>query len=146
MVGKSCVIDSDVAIDFLRRQGYAPILLSEWAAKGRIAASVLTHFEVFKGMRPDDAGHTGEFLSSLSSVDVTISIAQLAGTLCRSLLSKGISMGAADAIIAATALEMGVPLITNNVRHYSVPGLTVVHGRRGDSFRIGERRRRYSAK
>ena len=40
--------------------------------------------------------------------------------------SKGLTIGIADAIIAATALELGVPLLTNNVRHYPFPDLKVI--------------------
>jgi len=38
-------------------------------------------------------------------------------------LPKGLTIGIADAIIAATALELGAPLLANNVEHYPVPGL-----------------------
>jgi len=146
MVTISCVIDSDIAVDFLRRREYAPLLLREWSEKGRIAVSTLTHFEVFQGMRPNEEEFTRDFLASLVSLDATVSITQSAGTVAHNLLTRGISIGTADVIIAATALEVGVPLITNNVRHFSVPGLTIVHGKGGDSFQIRERRHRYSAR
>jgi predicted nucleic acid-binding protein len=41
---------------------------------------------------------------------------------------KGITIGIADAIIAATALELGVPLLTNNVNHYPFPDLKAIRG------------------
>ena len=146
MVKTSCVIDTDIAVDFLRRREYAPTLLREWAGKGRIAVSTLTHFEVFQGMLRSEEEFTRDFLSSLVSIDATVSITQSAGIIAHSLLSRGITIGTADAIIAATALELGVPLITNNIKHFSVPGLTIVHGRKSDSFYIRERRRRYTAR
>jgi hypothetical protein len=33
-----------------------------------------------------------------------------------------------DAIIAASSLCLGVPLLTNNVEHYSFPDLKVISG------------------
>ena len=44
------------------------------------------------------------------------------------LRSKGPTTGIADAIIAATALELGAPLLTNNVGHYPFPDLKVIRG------------------
>ncbi|MDP2918796.1 MAG: PIN domain-containing protein [Dehalococcoidia bacterium] len=146
MVKISCVIDSVIAIDFLRRRDYAPPLLRDWAGKGRIAVSTLTHFEVFQGMKPHEEDFTRDFLSSMVTVDANISITQSAGLIARTLLSRGITIGIADAIITATALELNVPLITNNVKHFSVPGLTIIHGRKGGSFQVKERRHRYTAR
>jgi len=40
---------------------------------------------------------------------------------------KGISC-VVDAVIAATALQFGVPLLTNNVGHYPFPSLRVIRG------------------
>jgi len=44
-------------------------------------------------------------------------------------LPKGLTIGIADTIIiAATALELGATLLTNNVEHYPFPDLTVIRG------------------
>jgi predicted nucleic acid-binding protein len=44
------------------------------------------------------------------------------------LRSKGVTVGIADAIIAATALQFNTPLLTNNVEHYPFTDLKVVRG------------------
>ena len=44
------------------------------------------------------------------------------------LRSKGMTIGIADAVIAATALGLGVPLLTNNVEHYPFPSLEIIRG------------------
>ena len=44
------------------------------------------------------------------------------------LRSKGKTMGIADAIIAATALQFGTPLLTNNIEHYPFSDLKVIRG------------------
>ncbi len=44
------------------------------------------------------------------------------------LRSKGMTVGIADAIIAATALQLDAPLLTNNVEHYPFPDLKVIRG------------------
>jgi len=141
----ACVIDSDIAIDYLRLQDYAINLLDTWATKGRIGISSLTFFEVYQGIRPKEENNTSVFLNGLFSVSVSNETARHAGLMSKELSSSGITLGLADAIIAATALELGVPLITNNIKHFSVPGLTIVHGKGGDSFQVRERRHRYLA-
>jgi predicted nucleic acid-binding protein len=142
----ACVIDSDIAIDYLRLRDYTIRLLDGWAEKGRICISVLTHFEVYQGIRPKEESNTRVFLNGLLSIDVTQDIAKQAAEFSKILSSRGITIGIADAIIAATAIELNVPLITNNVKHFSVPGLTIIHGRKGDSFQVKERRQRYIAR
>ena len=51
-----------------------------------------------------------------------------AGRMLGELRSKGLTIGITDAIIAATALELGTPLLTNNVEHYPFPDLKVIRG------------------
>lgn len=59
------------------------------------------------------------FLDGLFSVVVDIPVARRAGTMLGELRSKGMTIGIADAIIAATALRLGAPLRTNNIRALS---------------------------
>jgi predicted nucleic acid-binding protein len=126
--GVSCIIDTDIAIDFLRRREYARELLVLWANQGLLAISTLTHLEIYQGMKAREEKATNIFLDGLISIDVDIPAARQAGILLRDLRSKGITIGMADAIIAATALQVGVPLLTNNVEHYPFPGLQVLRG------------------
>jgi len=46
--GISCLLDTDIAIDFLRRRDYARKLLEKWAAEGLLAISTLTHLEIYR--------------------------------------------------------------------------------------------------
>jgi len=122
------VVDTDIAIDFLRRRDYAQRLLESWAGEGLLAISVLTHLEIYQGMKAGEERATNAFLDNLISVSVDIPIARRAGTMLRELRLKGTTIGVADAVIAATALQFGVPLLTNNVGHYPFPGLMVIRG------------------
>ena len=127
--GISCLLDSDIAIDFLRRHGYARKVLERWAGEGLIAVSALTHLEIFQGMKAVEEGATSAFLDGMVSIVVDIAIARRAGRLLAENRAKGVTVGMADALIAATALQLNVPLLTNNVEHYPFAGLTVVRGR-----------------
>jgi predicted nucleic acid-binding protein len=121
-------VDTDVAIDFLRRREYAQKLLENWAGEGLLAISTLTHLEIYQGMKAGEEGATNTFLDGLISVVVDIPIARRAGTMLGDLRSKGLTIGIADAIIAATALQFGAPLLTNNIEHYPFPNLQVIRG------------------
>ena len=126
--GISCLVDTDVIIDFLRRRDYARELLNHWAGEGLLAISTLTHLEIYHGMKTGEEGATNAFLDGLVSIVVDIPIARQAGIMLRELRSKGKTIGIADAIIAATALQFGAPLLTNSVEHYPFPNLKVIRG------------------
>jgi predicted nucleic acid-binding protein len=142
-----CIIDSDIAIDYLRLNDYAVKLFEEWAQNGPLAISSLTHYEVYRGMRGGEEESTDNFLDSLVTIDVTIEIARNAGKLMNGLRTKGITIDTTDAVIAATAIKLNIPLITNNVSHYPFAGLKLLRGKdwRG-GFLVRERRHRYSAR
>ena len=126
--GISCLVDTDVAVDFLRQRKYAQKLLEHWAGDGLLAISTLTHLEIYQGMKAGEEGATNAFLDGLVSVVVDIPIARRAGTMLGELRSKGMTIGIADAVIAATALQFDAPLLTNNVEHYPFPNLKVIRG------------------
>ncbi len=126
--GISCLLDTDIIIDFLRRREYARRLLENWAGEGLLAISTLTHLEIYQGMKGDEEETTNAFLDGLTSVTVDVPIARRAGRMLAELRSKGMTVGIADSIIAATALQLGTPLLTNNIEHYPFPDLKVIKG------------------
>ncbi len=126
--GISCLVDTDIAIDFLRRREYALKLLESWAGEGLLAISTLTHLEIYQGMKAGEEKATNAFLDGLVSVAVDVPIARRAGTMLGELRSKGMTIGIADAIIAAAALQFDAPLLTNKIEHYPFPNLKVIRG------------------
>ena len=126
--GIACIVNTDVAIDFLRGRDYARELLQRWVGKGLLAISTLTHLEIYQGMKAGEEEATNTFLDGLVSVAVDIPIARRAGTILGELRSKGVTVGIADAIIGATALQLNAPLLTNNVEHYPFADLKVLRG------------------
>ena len=126
--GVCCLLDTDIVIDFLRQRDYARKLLDFWAREGLLAISTLTHLEIYQGMKSVEERVTNNFLDGLISIAVDITIARQAGSMLGTLRTQGVTVGIADAIIAATALQQNVPLLTNNVEHYPFIDLTVVKG------------------
>jgi len=127
----SCLVDTDVCIDFLREREYARTLLRKWLAKGLLSVSAITHLEIYAGMRKSEGSATGAFLDLMVTLPVDEMVARSAGEIIRHLKSKGITISPSDSIIAASALFTNVPLITNNISDYpvaAISGLVVVKG------------------
>ena len=143
----ACVIDSDIVIDYIRGKKYAIEILQDNVEKGTVVISTITHFEVYRGMRTGEERHTDSFLDTLLSIDVDVELAREGGRLMNGLRSKGITVDAADAILAATAIRLKAPLISNNVSRYPFHDLKLIRGKDlgGDSY-IKERRRGYKIK
>lgn len=109
------LLDTDVLIDSLR--GVRPLRI------GRPASySVVTRCEIFAGSGVNEDG-AREFLEVLSEIAVDRAIAERAGR-----LRRGSRIRTPDALIAATALEHGLALVTRNRRDFEQ--VQQVHGLR----------------
>ena len=106
------VVDTDVLIDHLRgHRRLDPATTT--------AYSVVSRCELFAGT--DDAAIIRTLLDAMVEVDVDRRVAETAGAIRRDH-----RLAMADAIVAATALGLGVPLVTRNARHFrGVTGLAV---------------------
>lgn len=119
------LVDTDVLIWHLR--GY-PQATRRLDALGAFTLSAVSYFEVLQGMR-----NKAELLAVKDMLErrkarllpLTEAITLCAIELMESLtLSHGLQMG--DALIAATAIEHQLPVLTANVKHFSaVSGLAV---------------------
>jgi len=121
MSGPAYCLDSDVIIWHLRtgeRQRAVDALLEKLAAAGPLACSALTIAEVEQGVRKGEEGRTRDFLRALRAHPVDHVVAERAGELVRGLRARGITVGLADAIIAATCLVHGLTLVTLNVADF----------------------------
>jgi predicted nucleic acid-binding protein len=68
-----------------------------------------------------------KFIHMVSLLDVTEPIAHRAAMLTSSLRNQGQKMGLADVLIAATAVERGLTLVTRKIPLFaSISGLTII--------------------
>jgi len=104
--------DTDVLVDHLRGA-------RKFSAAGRsIGYSMITRCELFSG-RDTDEEKVRQLLSAFEELPVSRAIAEKAGRLRRSN-----NVRTRDALIAATALEHSLTLITRNVRDFkAISGL-----------------------
>lgn len=82
----------------------------------------MTVTEVVKGwQKRQREDRIQEFLAEIANVEVLpieLSIGELAGRICGDLERRGQPIGLADSIIAATAIQHDLILITGNLSHY----------------------------
>jgi predicted nucleic acid-binding protein len=91
--------------------------------KKHVAASTITHLELFVGAHPEEDYGTRKLLSRFQTIPVDTNISQRAGELIRQQRAKGHVLSIPDAIIAATALQHGLTLVTFNPKDFTLPGL-----------------------
>ena len=119
------LVDTDVLIWHLRGYAQATRRLDQLDA---LTLSAVCYLEVLQGMRNKaELAAVKKMLERRAATLPPLSeaITLRAIDLMESLsLSHGLQMG--DALIAATALDHGLPVLTANVKHFSpVEGLTV---------------------
>ena len=115
---QTVLIDTDVAIDFLRGEPYARDLLLPLWDLSRAYMSVLTIYELYAGMKEKERESTNDFIGACLIEPVTQEIAARGGEWRASYREKGITLTAVDCLIASTALLQGHKIATRNVRHY----------------------------
>jgi toxin FitB len=100
------LVDTDIFIDHLRgARRFAP-------GDNSVAYSVVTRCELFAGSRTDETA-VRHLLDPFMEFPIERAVAERAGRIRRQF---GVKI--ADALIAATALEYSLILVTRNIRHF----------------------------
>ena len=84
-----------------------------------------TRTEILAGMRPREEQVTVELLNALYDLEVDHQIADRAGRLIYSLARRGIQLSFPDALIAGTALEHELSVVTTNAAHFEPTGVQI---------------------
>lgn len=112
------LVDTDVLIWHLRGYAQATRRLDQIDA---LALSAVSYLELLQGMRnKTEMAAVKKMLErrGATTLPLTEAITQRACVLMEALtMSHGLQMG--DALIAATALEHRLPLLTGNVKHFA---------------------------
>ncbi len=119
-------IDANIVIAYIAGEALVIVELSQWRQEGRpLFLPTIAEAEVlgFPNFTPSERERTARFLAAhFISISCDRAVAHRAAHLRATLPIK-----LPDAIIAATALLTGTPLVTRNVRDFNnVPGLEIV--------------------
>lgn len=113
------LLDTTVAVDHLRGVAKATALLRGLIeADEPLAASEVVRFELLAGVRESELEALERFFDALAWIPVDETVSRIAGALARAHRRAHSGIGAADYLIAATALALDAELLTTNVRHY----------------------------
>lgn len=124
MTAPKWIIDTDVIVDYLRGNPQAIKFLEEALSSSLCAISTITVAELYVGVRDGkERPILDQFIQEFHIATMDEQIAEQGG-LYRRDYGKSHGVGLADAIIAATATILNVPLVTLNKKHY--PMLTLV--------------------
>jgi predicted nucleic acid-binding protein len=110
------VLDTTILIDHLRGVPAARDYLRSLTSVP--TCSEVTRVEVLQGLRSAERRSTEELFATQHWADVDDAVARRAGELGRRFRRSHSRLALADLLIAATALELGEPLATLNVRHF----------------------------
>jgi tRNA(fMet)-specific endonuclease VapC len=116
-------LDTDSLSFFFRGNNTVVERLQEYLKKHEsINLSVITYYEILNGLYFKDARNQlrgFEFFAANNRIlPITESIAQEAATIYADLRKNGQPIGHNDVLIAATAIQQNLTLVTNNTAHF----------------------------
>ena len=113
---KRLLLDTDVLIDFLRGQPQAVQLLEDTDCEFHVSAVSVA--ELYVGVRDGQEREVlDQLVGVLRTIEISTEIAQQAG-LWRREYGKSHGTGILNALIAACADALQIPLATLNVKHF----------------------------
>ena len=120
---EACLLDTDILSAVMRRQPDALTLARAYlAAHRRFTFSLITRYEILRGLQAKGARAqlaSFERLCGVSTIlPLTDSIVSRAAGIYADLYRRGALIGDADILIAATALENDLIMVTNNRSHF----------------------------
>ena len=102
------------------------------AEHGAFAFSIITRYEILRGLKAKEAAAQIRAFNSLCDVSVIVpltnEIVDKAADIYAMLKQRGLPTGDADILIFASALTHGLAVVTNNEAHFQrIPGLRVAN-------------------
>ncbi len=127
------MIDTDTLSLFLRNDPKVAAIASKYLTlHSGFTFSIITSFEILRGLEVKSAARQlqkfGQIRVLSKEVNLSQDVISKAASIYAELYRQGRLIGDADILIAATALQLSLPLITNNENHFNrSAGLQVVN-------------------
>ncbi|MGD0729881.1 MAG: PIN domain-containing protein [Terracidiphilus sp.] len=116
------MLDTSILINLLRERTRPVGLIRELIMRGAVlATSQVNIAEVYGGMRRGEEPATGELISGLECLPLSLEIGRKAGTIIAERRKMGRTHSLDDMMIAATAIEYGYTLLTDNRKNFEIP-------------------------
>lgn len=131
MMPAQALLDTDILSALMRGEPAAILKARHYlTAYPQLTVSIITRYEILRGLNAKRAtaqlAKSEIFCASLQILPLTDAVIVRAATIYADLYQRGQLIGDADILIAATALENGLALNTNNEEHHRrIAGLTV---------------------
>jgi predicted nucleic acid-binding protein len=123
-IRKGVLLDTSVLINLLRERQEPERLIRELIIHGFIlATSSVSIAELYAGMRKGEEPATAELIAGLQCLPLTLEIARNAGNITAARRRIGKTHTLDDMMIAATAIEHGYQLLTDNRKDFEIPEL-----------------------
>jgi len=119
------LLDTNILVRLFRKTTGFLDLLTSLAGDDVLYISVVTRLEVIRGMQEHEREATYHLLDSFETIAIALEVADKAGELIRASRKQGVTLEDMDALIAATALQYGLALVTTNAKHFPMPDLVV---------------------
>ena len=121
------LLDTSVILDHLNDRLSRTEFLDRLLQQDNLLACCPVNItEVYAGLRAGEEAKTKAFFETLEFIPVTPEVAERAGLLRRDWRQKGQTLSYSDVTIAAVALANGLPLLTDNQKHFPMSELTLL--------------------
>jgi predicted nucleic acid-binding protein len=121
-VRRGILLDTSVLINLLHERQEPIRLIRDLIVGGAVlATSSVSIAELYAGMRKGEEAATEELISGLECLPLTPGIARNAGNITAARRRIGKTHTLADMMIAATAIEHGYRLLTDNRKDFEIP-------------------------
>lgn len=124
------IIDTDVIVWVLRGNKKYEEELLILKNKAPLCISAITVTEVYKNIFPGELPTTEDVLFRFETKDITFTIARQAGFYFQQFSKQLKTLHIFDCLIAATAKEYGLTLITLNVLHFPMTDIKLYRSKR----------------
>ena len=121
------LLDADAVIDFINRHTPTVALVEQLILNDeRLCTCEVVLAEVYAGLTQRDEERASKFLQTLDFLPGTSESAERAGRWRYQFARRGRVLPTTDALIAATAVEHNVTIVTGNVRDYLMPEVSLL--------------------
>jgi tRNA(fMet)-specific endonuclease VapC len=125
------IVDTDILSFYFKGDEKVIARFGEYLKEfEQINLSIITYYEIIAGLKFKKAERQIRDLEVFVNNNLVINLskesAELSGDIYADLRQRGITIGTSDLLIAGTALEKELTIVTNNEKHYEpIQGLKI---------------------